>query len=197
MRCDNKVQVVKDRLTMKDVLSRYGYNVNPKGFMCCPFHHERTPSFKAYEGDFHCFGCGEHGDVLTFVQRVFGLSLPETLKKLDVDFGLNLYGDISVDDYRKSKYQQMALEAKKKREKAEKNRADVEYWEIFDEWKRLDDNKRAYAPKSPDEELHPLYVEAVQKIAHQQYLLGCAEERRCQLERANNSTDADNGFVAR
>ena len=79
---------------------------------------------------------------------------------------------------RKSHYKTKQLQAKTEREKSEKEKINVEYWAAFDEWKRLDDNKRKFAPKTPDEELHPLFVEALQKLAHQEYLLECAEERR-------------------
>ena len=51
----------------------------------CPFHEEREGSFTVY-GDterWYCFGCGEGGDVLDFLQRIEGLSLPEAIRRLD------------------------------------------------------------------------------------------------------------------
>ena len=174
----DKVEIIKDRLTMREVLLHYGYETNRAKFICCPFHNEKTPSMKVFEKDFHCFGCGEHGDVITFVQKLFNLSFQETLKKIDIDFGLNLYGYKTFEELRKSHYQTKQLQAKREREKAEKENADMEYWAAFDEWKRLYDNKRNYSPKTPDEEWHPLFVEALQKLAYQEYLLDCAEERR-------------------
>ena len=188
----NVVQTIKDRLTMCEVLERYGYEPNKKGFVCCPFHNEKTPSMKIFEKDYHCFGCGEHGDVITFVQKLFNLSFQEALKKIDVDFGLNLYGDKTFEELRKSHYQTKKLQAKQERKKAEKEQADNEYWAAFDEWKRLDDNKRNFAPKTPDEELHPLFVEALQKLSYQTYLLDCLETRRRVLnERTNNTLNAN------
>ena len=178
---DNKPQTIKDQLTMRDVLRQYGYEPNRANFICCPFHNEKTPSMKIFEKDYHCFGCGENGDVITFVQRLFNLSFPDALKKIDVDFGLNLYGDHTFEELRKSHYQQKKLQAERERKKREKEQADMEYWAVFDEWKRLDENKRKFAPKTPDEEMHPLFVEALQKLAHQEYLLDCAEERRCNV----------------
>ena len=177
----NVVQTIKDRLTMREVLLQYGYEPNKKGFVCCMFHNEKTPSMKIFEKDYHCFGCGENGDVITFVQKLFNLSFPDTLKKIDIDFGLNLYGNKTFEEMRKSHYQTKQLQAKKEREKAEKENADMKYWAAFDEWKRLDNNKRNFAPKTLDEELHPLYVEALQKLAYQEYLLDCAEERRMRV----------------
>lgn len=188
----NVVQIIKDRLTMCEVLERYGYEPNKKGFMYCPFHLEKTPSMKIYEKDYHCFGCGEHGDVITFVQKLFNLSFQEALKKIDIDFGLNLYGDKTFEELRKSHYQLKQVQAKREREKAEREQSNVEYWVAFDEWKRLEDNKKNYAPKTPDEELHPLFVEALQKLSYQTYLLDCLETRRRVLnERTNNTLNAN------
>lgn len=177
MRID-AVQTIKDRLTMREVLERYGYTADRKGFICCPFHNEKTPSMRIYEKDYHCFGCSEHGDTITFVQKLFNLSFQEALKKIDIDFDLNLYGDKTFEELRKSHYQLKQLQAKREREKAEKEQLNVEYWAVFDEWKRLDDNKRKFAPKTMEEEWHPLFVEALQKSAYQEYLLDIVEIRR-------------------
>lgn len=167
---------------MTDVATHYGYKPNRAGFIKCPFHAEKTASMKIYAGNkgYACFGCGANGDVISFVQQLFGLSFPDTLKKIDLDFGLNLYGEHSFEDLRKSHYRQKQIQAERERKKIENQQADADYWASFDEWKRLDDNKRKFAPKTPDEEWHPLFVEALQKLAHQEYLLDCAEERRIQ-----------------
>jgi hypothetical protein len=178
MRFD-KVQTIKDRLTMCEVLLHYGYEPNKAKFICCPFHNEKTPSMKIYDTSYNCFGCGANGDVITFVQKLFGLSFPEALRKIDVDFGLNLYGEHSFEDLRKSHYRLKQIQAERERKEREKEQSENEYWAVFDEWKRLDDNKRNYAPKTSDEEWHPLFVEALQKLAYQESLLDCAEERRC------------------
>ena len=185
MRID-AVQTIKDRLTMYEVLERYGYEPNKKGFMCCPFHLEKTPSMRIYEKDYHCFGCQEHGDVITFVQKIFELSFKDALKKIDADFGLNIYGDHSFEELRRSHYQQQALQAKREREKREKQKANDDYWKAFDEWKRLDDNRRIFKPKSPNEELHPLFAESLQKLEYQKYVLDCAEVEVRSYERRND-----------
>lgn len=168
-------QTIKERLTMREVLSRYGYNANNKGFMCCPFHSEKTPSMKVFEKDYHCFGCGEHGDIISFVQKLFNLPFQYALRKIDIDFALNIYGNHTFEELRQSHYKQKQVQAERERKEREKQQADTEYWAVFDEWKRLDDNKRKYAPKTPDEEWHPLFVEALQKLTYQEYLLDCAE----------------------
>ncbi len=56
----------------------------------CPFHNEKTPSFTVSDdkGFFHCFGCGAHGDVITFITRTEGLSFLETVERLAGEAGL-------------------------------------------------------------------------------------------------------------
>lgn len=58
----------------------------------CPFHNEKTPSFTVSEdkGFYHCFGCGAHGDVISFVMSTEGLSFPETVERLAADAGLEV-----------------------------------------------------------------------------------------------------------
>ena len=184
---NNAVQTIKDRLTMSEVLLRYGYEPNRSKFICCPFHNEKTPSMKIYEQDFHCFGCGEHGDVISFVQKLFGLSFPDTLKKIDADFNLGLFEHIS--NRKRLDISRQSYQRKKERERQKQEIEDVKnrYWDIFGEWVRLDRNKTLYAPKTPDEEWHPLFVEALQKLAYQEYLLDCAESEVYEIEHRNNT----------
>ena len=58
----------------------------------CPFHQEKTPSFTVSEakGFYHCFGCGAHGDVISFVMNTEGLGFPETVERLAGEAGLTL-----------------------------------------------------------------------------------------------------------
>jgi DNA primase len=57
---------------------------------CCPFHGEKTPSFYVYDDHFHCFGCGAHGDAITFVMRAEGTSFPEAVERLAAEAGLDV-----------------------------------------------------------------------------------------------------------
>lgn len=49
-------------------------------FILCPFHTEKTPSCKVSPTGFYCFGCGAHGDCITFLMETLGLSIPDILK---------------------------------------------------------------------------------------------------------------------
>jgi DNA primase len=57
---------------------------------CCPFHGEKTPSFYVYEDGYHCFGCGAHGDAISFVMQTQGASFPEAVQSLASEAGLDL-----------------------------------------------------------------------------------------------------------
>jgi DNA primase len=58
----------------------------------CPFHKEKTPSFHVNEerGFYHCFGCGEHGDIFKFVQQVEGLEFIEAVRRLAERAGVEI-----------------------------------------------------------------------------------------------------------
>lgn len=51
---------------------------------CCPFHGEKTPSFSVHPGQqfYHCFGCGESGDVFSFMMKYHNIDFPSALKEL-------------------------------------------------------------------------------------------------------------------
>lgn len=82
---------VNDRLDIKQVARDLGFQVNRSGFICCPFHAEKTASCRLYENRFYCFGCGEHGDSIDLVSHVKGLS------KIDSAKELNSYYQLGVD----------------------------------------------------------------------------------------------------
>lgn len=72
-----------------DILIAEGINLKQKGtnfWALCPFHIEKNPSFKvdSEKQFFYCFGCHEHGDVITFIQKYKGLSFNETLLYLGI-----------------------------------------------------------------------------------------------------------------
>lgn len=74
---------IKRNLKMKNVVGQYGIKVNRNGFCCCPFHREKTASMKIYKDSYHCFGCGENGDIFSFVQNMEGVNFKTAFKMLD------------------------------------------------------------------------------------------------------------------
>lgn len=57
---------------------------------CCPFHGEKTPSFHVYDDHFHCFGCGVHGDAISFVMQSQGGGFMEAVEQLAAAAGLDV-----------------------------------------------------------------------------------------------------------
>ena len=79
---------LKARHALGDAVEAAGVRLRGRGRVrqgVCPFHEEGEASFTVYSDTekFYCFGCGEAGDVLDFIQRVEGLSLPEAIRRLD------------------------------------------------------------------------------------------------------------------
>lgn len=58
-------------------------------FGCCPFHDEKTASFSVNDGKgfYHCFGCGAHGDILDWWQKIEGMSFPDAAERLRREAG--------------------------------------------------------------------------------------------------------------
>ena len=82
------IAALKERHPLGDVVEAAGVRLHGRGRVrqgVCPFHEELEGSFTVYADTerFHCFGCGEGGDVLDFVRRAEGLSLPEAIRRLD------------------------------------------------------------------------------------------------------------------
>ncbi|MFT8243338.1 DNA primase [Roseomonas sp. BN140053] len=57
---------------------------------CCPFHNEKSPSFYVYDDHYHCFGCGAHGDALSFVMQTEGSPFREAVERLAGEAGLEV-----------------------------------------------------------------------------------------------------------
>jgi len=66
----------------------------------CPFHNEKTPSFSVSQDKqfFHCFGCGEGGNVISFIMKVENLPFPEAVRKLASIVGMTVPEDDSGSD---------------------------------------------------------------------------------------------------
>ena len=81
---NNIVDIVSEYLTLKRTGSNY--------VGICPFHSEKTPSFTVSDTKqfYHCFGCGEGGDVISFIMKKENLSFPEAVKFLADKAGIPL-----------------------------------------------------------------------------------------------------------
>ena len=113
------LEELRDRVRVTDIVGRKVKLVrrgrNQLGL--CPFHSEKSPSFSvnADKGFYHCFGCGAHGDIITFVMETEGLSFPEAVEQLANDAGIALPArddrDEEREKARRSLYDVMELAA--------------------------------------------------------------------------------------
>lgn len=85
----DKITQIKQTTDICELVGQY-VDLRPNGRTmvgCCPFHGERTPSFHVYprDGHYHCFGCGAHGDVVSFYAQMENISTKEAVHRLYVD----------------------------------------------------------------------------------------------------------------
>ena len=154
-------EVVKQSVTAREAAELYGIAVGRGGMACCPFHDDRHPSMKV-DTRFHCFGCGADGDVIDFTARLYDLSPKEAAEKLAQDFGLSY--DSKAPPRRS--YVRQKSEAQARKEKREHGwRVLTDYYHLLRKW------EADYSPKTPDEDPHPRFLEAIQKKDYMGYLL--------------------------
>ena len=155
---------VKSQLNMLDVAKFYGACVS-HGMCLCPFHNEKTPSMKLYEKNFHCFGCGELGDMIDFTAKIFGISSVEAVKRLDYDFGLHINMDKPLSAEQITEYQQQQTE------RLAYNQWEKSAWKsIIDYSRLLLEWRQKYAPQTMTENHHPLFVESLMNTDRTDYL---------------------------
>lgn len=184
----NYADEIKSRLKMPEVLDYYGIERNRANRIRCVLHNGQDFNCGIKDHYIHCFVCGQSADVIKFVQVYFDLDFQSAIIKLNDDFRLGLPIGKKIDRRTQLEMNKSAFERKRKIEAEKKHREQIEsaFWAAFDEWKRLDDNKRNYAPKTPSEPLHPLFVEALKNIASAEYNLSCAEIARYEYEKRNS-----------
>ncbi len=88
------IDEIKNRLPIEDLISQY-INIKKAGSgftALCPFHNEKTPSFNISpsRGIYKCFGCGESGDIFTFIEKMEGLNFSQALEKLAKQTGVEI-----------------------------------------------------------------------------------------------------------
>lgn len=147
---------------MVEVAEYYGVEVK-RGKALCPFHGDRHPSMLVADDHYHCFACGEHGDVIDFTAKFHGLSLYDAAKKLAYDIGI-------TQDKPPDKAVQEKMNRKSEAQRLRENEklclsALLEYMKLLQEWKRL------YAPRTPEEKWDPHFIEACDRLDYVEYLV--------------------------
>ena len=156
---------IKAALDIDRVVSFYGYEPNRQGFVSCPFHSERTASFKIYpkSNSFYCFGCGAGGDVIDFVRLLYGLDFRQACVRLEADFGL-----VGVTD---SASPELSERAKKR------NAEKAEYKALKERFVRYNQIIRNCKPKAQGEPPSAEFIEAIKEKPHIENRLRELEEK--------------------
>jgi len=158
----NLFETVKQSITVREAAEMYGIEVRRNGMACCPFHDDKNPSMKLNEDYFYCFGCGATGDVIDLTARFYNLSPKEAAEKLAQDFGLAY--DSQAPPRRR--YVRQKTEAQKFREDRQRcYRVLSDYYYLLKKW------ETDHSPRTPEEEPHPRFVEAIQRKTYVEYLL--------------------------
>ena len=156
-------EIAKENVNLWEAAELYGINVNRYGKALCPFHNDRHPSLYVADDHYHCFACGEHGDVIDFVGRLFQLSPYDAAQKLTADFHLTPDKPPSA----------AALHAKRIQTEAQQLRENErlcfsvlsDYAHVLRDW------KVQYAPQSPDKPVHARFVGACHELDRTEYYL--------------------------
>ena len=102
------LETLKARNEIVSTISKY-IKLDKKGrnwWGRCPFHHEKTPSFSVNELEqyYHCFGCGESGDVISFVEKFESVDFMDAVKILADNAGMEIpsfHGDKEIEERKK------------------------------------------------------------------------------------------------
>ena len=168
----NIFERIRESVTMKQAAELYGIDTK-RGMINCIFHNDKTPSMKLYDDHFYCFGCGAHGDAVSFAAQITGLSQYEAAKQLCSAFGIAHSSDTSIKPIIKRESQ---------REKETKV-----YRILSDYYRMLKKFREEYAPKNAETQPSPLFTESLSKLEeYGQYcnifISGTEAERRDFIE---------------
>lgn len=82
--------IIKKTVTSRQIVEHYGYKPDRGGYICCPFHGEKTPSLKVHKSGWYCYGCHEGGDAIEFIRLYERCRFAQAVAKADMYFNLGL-----------------------------------------------------------------------------------------------------------
>ncbi|MBQ0037293.1 MAG: hypothetical protein KBS74_01325 [Clostridiales bacterium] len=166
---------IRRAIDLREAARFYGFDVNRAGFCCCPFHDEKTASCHIWPDHFYCFGCGAGGDAIAFVKRLFDLSFPAAVAKLNNDFQLGL----PIDRPQTAREALAAQRAERERKRQQERREEAQrtYFNALDEYTRLDKLIIDAGDNLTDEA-----AEAMKRLPAASYRLTAAEMEVRQLD---------------
>ena len=147
----NLFEVVKANINTQEAAQTYGIGVNHYGMALCPFHNDRHPSLYVSDDHYHCFACGEHGDVIDLTAKLFDLRLYDAARKLAADFQLAPDKPLPETIRRKKKHKTKAQQLRENEQLC---------FSVLNKYRRLLlDWEKRYAPQAPEDVLDERFVE--------------------------------------
>lgn len=171
----NVGKYITEIVSMNDICRQYGFSPNRAGFIVCPFHREKTASLKLFPNQrgWHCFGCGQGGSVIDFVEKLFNVNFSEAIKIINRDFNLGMTFSKKGGYREREMMRRKISEAEKRRKEEAKQREaeQAEYDSLLSEYVKCDLIIQYLKPKAPDDELYDIYVYAMNRMPVIEYML--------------------------
>ena len=164
-------EFVKDSVDIIDAAGRYGLDVGRNKKALCPFHNDRNPSLSFYrdrrsdEQRYKCFSCQAGGDVIDLVGFLANTPPLETVRELNQTYNLRLDVDKPIPS--------AEIQRRKRIHAAKQAFADwekrtwktlVSYLHLLEDW------RKTYAPRHPEDEHDPRFVEALHQQGYIEYI---------------------------
>lgn len=179
---------VTQAISMQNVILKYTSMEPKKGRIQCPFHDGENFNLSFNKEVFQCFVCGEKGNIFTFVMKLFGIDYFQAVEKIKYDFGLSApIGVQGLRQKRRSQYQALVQIKTEHADTTEKQKKYTEIDKLQQLWDCYERCLDVFKPQSPEEPLHPLFIEALQNKEYYGYLLDIAESGGTNIERNNDS----------
>ena len=154
---------VKAAVAVRQAAEHYGLQVSRNGMALCPFHNDRHPSLYVSDDHYHCFACGEHGDVIDLTAKLFDLRLYDAARKLASDFHLAPDKPLPEAIRRKMKHKTKAQQLRENEQLC---------FSVLNEYRRLLlDWEKQYAPQAPEDVPDKRFVEACHRLPWAEYQL--------------------------
>ena len=156
---------LKQSISMREVVERYGLHPNRAGFISCPFHKgDRTPSMKIYPKDYHCHACGANGDIFSFVMEMDHCDFKTAYKALGGSYRETTDYQHQLNRYRAEKRKETELKRiQRERQEREEVIKEIKLQKLF---KKL-------SPVFSDD-----WCEAVNRLEYLFYRLAILTEKR-------------------
>jgi phage/plasmid primase-like uncharacterized protein len=128
----SSARLLKSKVTLRQVIESYGIELKGR-HICCPLHHENTPSFKVYEedtedGNFYCFGCQKHGDLISFVVFMDSITAGQAITKIARNFHVEL---VTKENLKNTLLENLSLVLKHKPKPVDEEVENIVHWSVL------------------------------------------------------------------